>query len=235
MWLRRNILEKIIVCFLCLMTLGCSRATISREREMHAGPVAAPKMIYVTDFELEAADIQSDKGLLKSQPQRSGPLRDTAKRLRGQKDPQVRSRELVDLMSASLVKELAKRRLNASRLGPTDPLPAEGLLVRGIFTDVEEGNRLRRAVIGFGSGQTQLQIVLSVDDLSQGSPKQLYELDTTAKSGRMPGAVITLNPYVAAAKFVLSSRDLEKNVTKTASKIADYIADRLSKQAGPSD
>jgi hypothetical protein len=36
-----------------------------------------------------------------------------------------------------------------------------------------------------------------------------------------------MNPYVAAAKFVLSGRDLNKNVTQTASKIAADIAGRL--------
>lgn len=43
----------------------------------------------------------------------------------------------------------------------------------------------------------------------------------------MPGAFITLNPYVAAAKFILSGQDLYKNITKTAAKIADTIAERI--------
>ncbi len=220
-------MKKDIVICLCLLFVGCSGAKISGSRDI-AGPSTMPKMIYVMDFELQAAD--------GSRPERSGPIRERLLNpLRGRKDPAVRSRELVDLMSESLVKELAERKLKARRLGASDALPADGLLVRGLFTQVEQGNRIRRAVIGFGSGETELQVVVSVDDLSQGSPKPLYELDTTAASGKLPGAVVTLNPYVAAAKFALAGRDLEKNVTKTASKIADDIAGRILKQKDPAD
>jgi hypothetical protein len=227
--------KKIIIFCLCLLLFNCTSAKISAEHDIDAGATIMPRMIYVMDFELDATDIQSDAGLLKFQRERSGPLRERLSELRGHKDPAVRSKELVDLMSESLLEELGKRNLNASRLGAADAMPVEGLLVRGVFLHVEEGNRLRRAVIGFGSGETELQIVVSVDDLAQGSPKPLYELDTRAESSKMPGAVITLNPYVAAAKFVLSGHDLDKNITKTAAKIADNIAERIRNQADPSN
>jgi hypothetical protein len=224
--------KNIIVFCLCLLLSGYAGAEISGGHDMDTQPATMPKMIYVRDFELEAADIQPGTGPLMSQPERSGPVRKTLKRLRGEKDPAVRSRELVNLMSESLVKELAKNKLTARRIGAADALPAGGLLVRGIFTHVEEGNRLRRAVIGFGSGETEMQLVVSVDDLAEGSPKPLYKLDTGAESSKLPGAVITLNPYVAAAKFVLSGHDLDRNVSKTASKIANYITERIRQQTG---
>ena len=56
---------------------------------------------------------------------------------------------------------------------------ARGCLARGIFTEVEEGNRLRRAVIGFGQGKTDLQVFVSLDDLKCGVPKPFYEFDTS--------------------------------------------------------
>ncbi len=48
----------------------------------------------------------------------------------------------------------------------------------------------------------------------------------------MPGAIITLNPYVAAARFVLSGHDLEKNVKQTTAKIAADLAPRVQNQGG---
>jgi hypothetical protein len=42
----------------------------------------------------------------------------------------------------------------------------------------------------------------------------------------MPGAIVTRNPYVAAAKFVMSRRDLPKNIRQTAQTIADQIIRR---------
>ena len=48
-----------------------------------------------------------------------------------------------------------------------------------------------------------------------------------AGCGTVPGAVITLNPYVAAARFVMSAKDLDRNVEKTAAQIAEEVARRL--------
>jgi hypothetical protein len=60
------------------------------------------------------------------------------------------------------------------------------------------------------------------------APRPFYELDTTAASGPLPGAVITLNPYVAAVRFVLAGHDLEGNVKQTADQIAADVAARAA-------
>ena len=100
---------------------------------------------------------------------------------------------------------------------------ARGCLARGMFTEVEEGNRLRRAVIGFGQGKTDLQVSVSLDDLKCGVPKPFYEFDTSPDSGNKPGGV----KFAAAAKYAFAGFDLEKNVTQTASAIAaDVTQDR---------
>jgi hypothetical protein len=90
-------------------------------------------------------------------------------------------------------------------------------------------NRLRRALIGFGAGQTDLQVVTGIDNLSQGSPKPIYAIDTHADSGKTPGAAptIVLGPYGAAARFVMAGKDPDKNVKQTASKITAGIARRV--------
>jgi hypothetical protein len=213
------------------LLFGCASAKISGQREVGAVPTAKPTVIYVTDFELDAQNIQSEPGLLPPPP--PGPLGNILPKPPGApKDPAVRARELVDLMSTSLVANLTQAGLQARRWRAGEPPPAEGWLVRGVFTQVAAGNRLRRAAIGFGVGQTELQLVVSVDDLAQGVPKLLYELNTSADSGKMPGAIITLNPYVAAARFVLSGHDLEKNVQQTAAKIAADLAPRVQNQGG---
>ncbi|HBA55379.1 MAG TPA: hypothetical protein DCZ04_13235 [Syntrophorhabdus aromaticivorans] len=231
----RVVADITIVC-LCLLLSGFGSAKISGRRDVGAGPVTTPQVVYVTDFDLEAESIRSGPGLLQSLRQGRGARVNIVPRPgNAQKDPEARARELVDLMATSLVKELVKLGLKAQRVTAGMGQPGEGLLVRGVFTQVEEGNHLRRAVIGFGAGETELQVVLAVDDLSHGAPKPFYELDTSAESRKLPGAVITMNPYVAAAKFVLSSRDLEKNVTRTASKIAADIAGRIRKQGGQSE
>ena len=84
-------------------------------------------------------------------------------------------------------------------------------------------------MVGFGQGQTDIQVVARVDDLSEGAPKPMYELATDASSGNTPGAAPTLvfGPYGAAARFVLAKQDLEKNVKQTAAQIAERMAKRV--------
>lgn len=231
-----GIVVNITMVSLCFLLVGFGGAKVADRRDVGIGPGATPQMIYVTDFDLEIQDVKSGPGLLPQRKQPMGPRPNIGPRARSaQKDPEVHAREIVDLMASSLVKELTKKELNAQRLNLGNAFPANGLLVRGVFTQVDEGNRLRRVAIGFGAGETEMQVLVSVDDLVHGSPKPFYELDTKAESRKLPGAVITMNPYVAAAKYVLSGRDLQKNITQTASKIAGDIAERLKKQGTKMD
>ena len=194
---------------------GCGSASVSAARDVGATPGVAPPTVYVRDFDLDAATIKVERGVLPAPP---GAPTDAA----------GRARELIELMSNALVDDLSKAGLVARRLRVDEAAPARGWLVRGIFTDVNEGNRLRRAAIGFGAGETRLQVVVAVDNLADGAPRPFYELDTTAASGPLPGAVITLNPYVAAARFVLAGHDLERNVKQTAGQIAADVAARAA-------
>ena len=219
----------ILGCFLTLTAvcgLGCKTAQVTSERELAPPASVKPTMVYVADFDLWAQSIQHEKGILSG---RIGPVRRVEERLYGgSSDPAARARQLVDLMANSLLKELSKAGFNAIRLPPGAPVPTEGWLLRGVFTEVQEGNRLRRAMIGFGQGQTDIQVVANVQDLSQGPAKPLYEVATDASSADKPGAAPTLvlGPYGAAARFVLAGKDLDQNVKQTAAQIAARLAQR---------
>jgi hypothetical protein len=223
--------NKTLICGLAILPLcllgGCKSAKVTGEHSFAATPAPKLTVVYVTDFDLGAQDIQQQDGFLQGGPRVGGRVRGL---LSGApKDPEARARQLVALMTTSFLKDLTKTNFSALMLRPGAPVPTEGWLVRGVFTEVQEGNRLQRALIGFGQGATDLQVITSVDDLSHGPPKPLYKVDTDATSGKTPGAAptIVLGPYGAAARFVMAKKDLEKNVKQTASQIADYVAKRV--------
>ena len=189
-------------------------------------PPGPPGVIYVTDFEVETEAVKPETGLLAQRPR---PLKRLFGHAPGEQDPEAEAIELVDLMAKSLVEELTSEGYQASRLDPGAPNPPEGYLLRGIFVRVDEGNRLQRAVIGFGAGETELQVEASLDDLAAGVPQPFYKVDAGDESRKLPGGIIMRNPYAMAARFVMSRNDLEKNVKKTASEIAKNIATRVEK------
>jgi hypothetical protein len=206
---------------------GCASAKVTAQRHMADTPTTRPTAVYVADFELEASNVRAERGLLPPLPPPPPGLGEVLPRLPGSpREPAARARALVELMSKSLVKALSDANVSVRRLGRSEQPPSSGWLVRGVFTSVQEGNQLRRAVIGFGAGATK-QVIATIDDLTQGAPTPMYEVTTKADSGKLPGAAITLNPYVAAARFVLSDRDLDRNVTQTAAQIAEHTVQRV--------
>ena len=103
------------------------------------------------------------------------------------------------------------------------PLPPQGWLVRGVFTEADEGNTLRRAVVGFGAGSPQMEVQVGVSDLADQPDAPFVILGTVTDPERLPGGLVTRNPYVVAAKFVLEKGAPERDVQATAQAIADKI------------
>jgi len=223
-----RVVPALVAVALVLPTLlgGCGTAKVKTDRALTATPAQRPTVVYVTDFELDATNVHAERGILPPPPPPG--LGNVLPKLPGTPgEPASRARDVVELMSKSLLKALDDKGLATRRLARGESLPAHGWLVRGVFTNVQEGNQLRRAVIGFGAGSTDLQVLVTIDDLANGAPKPLYEVQTSADSGKLPGAVVTLNPYVAAARFVLAGRDLDRNVKQTAAQIAEQTVRRV--------
>lgn len=217
-----------------IATGRCGTAKVSSQREISATPTNQPTVIYVADFDLDAADIKSEKRLLPAPPKLPVPFGNGAPSLPcSTQDPQKLARKLVDELSDALVKNLTQAGITARRLQTGETFPTTGWLVRGVFTEVNQGNQLQRAVIGFGKGKTDLQVLVDIADLSQGSPKDFYELKTTAHSSKLPGAgpMIAVNPAGLAVRFVIAGKDLDRNIKQTASKISAQVFERTKPSA----
>jgi hypothetical protein len=212
----------------CMLMAGCLGATAAVSAAADSAPFAAPApIVYVADFELDVANVTPDggpgqrvrrlRGLLPSGP---GPM--------GQdKNPQDHAKHIVNEMADALTDDLRKAGVDARRSTPGQPLPTVGWQVRGVFLSVDDGNRLRRAMVGLGAGQNDIQVAVSCDSLGAADLPPLYQAVDEADSKGMPGAAIKLNPYVIAAKFVMASGDEKKTISKTAQQISDAVTAKL--------
>lgn len=203
------------------------RVTIQDERAI--GPPPTPlRVAYVKDFALDAQDITEDRGILGR-----GILQRF--RVRSGSDPAAQARAMTELMATSLVDDLVRAGVPAQRLEPGTPLPADGWLVRGVFTEVGEGNRLERAVIGFGRGATSMEVQVAVSDLARNPDAPFIVFGTVKDPGEMPGAIVTMNPYMAAAKFVVAKNASAQDVKRTAKQIVSEMLkyrDRFKQETG---
>jgi hypothetical protein len=188
------------------------------------------KVIYVSDFDLDPSNFKQDKGGVTGKGYLLPPPPGSFLR-RKRQDPETAANNLIRLMSESLVADLQKAGFEARRLSASETRPAEGLILSGVFTELDEGNQMRRALLGFGSGKAKMELYVMVADAAHGG-QQLYETSEQKNSGIKPGSVIVVNPYIGAAGFIakvgMTKNAPEKMVKKTASKITAQLAEQLN-------
>ena len=140
---------------------------------------ARPPMIYVEKFDLGAAQIQSDPGTLTGRP-----------RLLNfrQKDPAQELDRLANLLSDEVMHDLNQQKINAKRFADAD-LPRAGWLVSGEFLEYDQGNRMQKAVLGFGAGNEDANLYVKVADLSRPPGENLLNFNVDSSGGKGPAAV----------------------------------------------
>jgi Domain of unknown function (DUF4410) len=91
------------------------------------------------------------------------------------------------------------------------------------------GNRLRRMVIGLGSGQSKVNTVVQVIQKTDQGSTEILDFETTADSDYMPGAGIT-RPAGAAAGGATAAALLGVNLAaggvKTYTSSTGFLADK---------
>jgi hypothetical protein len=113
------------------------------------------------------------------------------------------------------------------------PTGSNVLVMDGEFTNISEGNRLRRMVIGLGVGASKVDAVVQVYQKTDAGSRQVMEFATNADSGYMPGAGIT-GPAGAAAGGATAAASLGVNVAaggvKSVTSSTGYLVDKTVDQ-----
>ena len=94
-------------------------------------------------------------------------------------------------------------------------------------------NRALQAGVGLGAGLSHLEVRARVYTAAD-TKTSFLTFDRDGASGHIPGAAVTReNPSVAAAKFVMSKTEPEKEDRKVARAIADEIGNLWSLRGIP--
>ncbi len=215
---------------LLLLLAACGMMGKANVTAQGTPPSAPPKSIWVGDFTVGAGAVKPQGGLL-------GAVETVAAErphLLGGEGPIERrtasdnptADDVIDELIGAIIGGLRAQELGVpvERLG-RGATPPNGWLVRGELLSVDPGNRTQRAVIGFGAGEATTEVAVDVDRLEPDGRRQtIMTFGGTSDSGKMPGAVVTMNPYVAAAKFVLGRQATTQDVQKLGDAIAAEIA-----------
>src|ERR1700722_939638 len=177
------------------------------------------KIVYVSDFELDAVDGQGkfEKDVPAVSVTNPPPSRE---QLREEDQAAEQAGRLVDFMAITLIKELRRAGYSAQRLRPEDSRPTDGIRISGIFAEPDPQNRLRRAVMGTFSADGKMSLFVGISNLEK--PEQAIYAAAEPGGANRAGAVITVSSYPPGARFEIGKSTTEKAVRDTA---AGIVAD----------
>ena len=141
---------------LLLAAAACTPARVVEERRYTGPPLPAPGRIFVADLGVMADDVKLDDGVrarltreLSSEPASTVRI-DAGRQAAGAVTEEVASR-------------LRSFGLPAERATSTPPrLPGPTVVVEGHVISVDQGNRTRRTIVGFGAGQSRVVVEIQV-------------------------------------------------------------------------
>jgi len=164
--------------FLVVCALACSKNVATPVSESREAPPPRPAVVLVYDPAFREADVTENKSTVAL----------VANPTSGQDDRAAVGNAAAAAFAEELVEELGKRGVRAERANRATPVPANALSVVAQFVDVDEGNRVKRLVIGFGDGASRIDTRVQIYDAG----RRLLEFDTHSDSGKMPGGAVTM-------------------------------------------
>jgi hypothetical protein len=173
-----------------LALAACAQTAVQPGYETSAAGLPRPDRILVYDFAVSPGQVRENEGIFHRAT--GGPPEEKGAR------EQAIGQEAAHRLASDLVAGIRELGLPAERANRQTVIPPTALLITGEFLDVDEGNRLRRVVIGFGAGQSKVDTAVRVLAPSGTTYRTLLDFRTHADSGTMPGAAATMGAGAAA-------------------------------------
>jgi hypothetical protein len=205
------------------MLLLASCASVSVEKMRHTippqeGPKIAPDEILIRPFVVSNEALRVD---------------------RDSEELEEFKKELRDRLAQQTAERFKKHVANARVVAAGDTLPQGNFwLVSGEFQRVNQGSRLLRSVVGFGSGGTKMDTVVRVYDLSQKEPREFLTFETTGGSNVSQGGLGVLTfpvggpmAFMSLANAVDGVRsgvtfDTKRTARETTAVLSEYLQKR---------
>lgn len=220
-----------LVCLIALTLLaaGCAKTNVRTTEEVSYTGLPRPQRVLIYNFVVSPDDIKQNSSVFAKLGRGMNGGDQTAEQIQ-------LAREVADALATELTVKVTNMGLYAIRADSNMTIPAGAILVTGEFTKIDEGNRLRRNMIGFGAGQSAVDATVKVLAPSSSGLNEIIGFDAHADSGNMPGAAV-MGPAGAAAgagtAAVLATNAAATGVKTYKSDSAHQakeIADKISKE-----
>lgn len=143
--------------------------------------------------------------------------------------PEVLTQQVQAAFSKTLMEEFTKVNVQSERSLDAEGAPAAAvLIVEGEFIAIDEGNKSKRIMIGFGRGASDIKTHVVVSSFVKGTRTVVLEFDVNSSSGKKPGAVATLGAGSLAVGAALGDAGDKKGTAQAdASRLAKAVAKQI--------
>jgi hypothetical protein len=131
------------------------------------------------------------------------------------------------MTARNVVSALRRNGYDARRLYWNQPRPDKGLVIRGVFAESDEQDRVRRLLFGGPSPSPKMILYVGVNNLKN-SDQPLYALANPPAPDNRYGPVITVTSYSPAARFELAKKPSDDEIKDIASQIVADLSALLS-------
>lgn len=220
------------VFFSLVVLTGCATTKITQQTPMVSPGLPRPNQIWVYDFIADPAKIPADSSISANLSAPSTPP--TAEELET-------GRQLGALIAKELAADIQAMGLSAVQAGPgSAPQVGDGV-IRGYLVSVQSGGAVKRFVIGFGAGSSELDTIVEGYAVTPQGWRQLGSGTLSSSGNKGPGmimpsavAIATGNPIglivVGGTKLygeVSGRNTLEGRAKATADAIAEQLKIRF--------
>jgi hypothetical protein len=190
-------------------------------------PLAKPDKTLVYVFTVPSSVITMDESaaaqLQRRRLQRQGSDEDSS--------PEAVAQQVQASFSNTLLSQLQKTSVPTEMAtGRDTAVPAHTLIVQGEFTTVNEGNKSKRVIVGFGRGASDVQAHVTVLLTTETQPIVLAEFMLKSDSGKKPGAAATMGVGSAAAGAASAATGTAGGKKATVKADASRMANAVAKQ-----
>jgi hypothetical protein len=216
--------------FVFLSMMGCARTDVRMSNEIANSGLPRPRQVLIYNFAVSPEEIKQNSSIFARLGRNLEGSSQTAEQIQ-------LGREVADALATELTQDIAAMGLNPQRAIDNVPVAPDSVLVTGHFLKIDEGNRLRRNVIGLGVGQSTLDAEVRLLAPGPTGYTELAVFEAHADSGNMPGAAV-MGPAGAAAGAetaaviganvaVGGAKSYRSSSAQQAKKIADKISEQL--------
>ena len=165
---------------LLFLIAACGQTAVRPLSRTQITNLPPPARILVYDFTMADTVVKEYQGILRQQPSERNPA---------ERESQIK-RHASEAAAFELLNGLRGLGFNVARVTRGTLAGDNDLLIDGKFLAVDQGNPLRRLLIGFGSGASKVEARVTVHQGAEG--RMLLDFTIQSDSGKLPGAATTL-------------------------------------------